>query len=216
MRIDTATDIVLAGQFKVNTESRNEDDPFVHPQDIEPIEDEDEKKKFEFTLNDKLNLRNWQHLQKGILQAGRHTHTEPEEEDEDKKKLLIVEKHKEDPYYERLKPLSTDKYPGLPGCWIVRAHGDLKNTHRHLFKANEQTSDVVVSVRSLVWPGMVYVTKDSQTCSLYVGDGMKYEPHSSYFHKFPYLVMNEPTGKPEEAEPNGPEEEKRDDKKDAQ
>lgn len=207
---------MLAGQYKVNVESRNEDDPFVHPQEIEPIEDEDEKKKFDFKLEDKMSLTNWQHFQKGILQAGRLTHNEVEEEDEDKKKIQTLERHSEDPYFERLKPLSTDKYPGLPKCWIVKAHGDPKNTHRHLFKKAESTSDVVISLRSLVWPGMVYATKDSQTCSLYVGDGMKYEPHNSYFHKFPYLVLNEPIGRPEQEEPNGAEEEKKEEKKDAQ
>jgi hypothetical protein len=214
VRIDTATDIVLAGQFKVNTESRNDDDPNPFPQDVEPIEDEDEKKKYNFSLEDKLNLNNWQHMQKGILKAGRLTHTEIDEEDEEKKKQMTLQRLKEDPYFERLKPLKQDKYPGLPTCWIIKSHGDLSRKQRHLFKKDETTSDVVISIRSLIWPGMVHVFKDLQQTSIYVGDGMKYEPNTSYFHKFPYLVMTEPKERKEIQDPVGPEEEKKDDKKD--
>ena len=64
---------------------------------------------------------------------------------------------------------------------------------------------MVVSVRSLVWPGMVYVNKDNQTCSLYVGDGMKYSPNDHYFPKFPYLIMSEPSDKQEQQDPIGSE-----------
>lgn len=199
----------------MNPESRADDDPNPFPQDIEPIEDEEEKKKFNFTQEDKLKLSNWVHIQKGILKAGRHVHTDIEEDDDDKKKKLVVERLKEDPYFERLKPLSKDQYRGLPSCWIVRAHGDTKAVHRHLFKKDQATTDVVISLRSLVWPGMVFVAKDAATSSLYVGDGMKYEPQDAYFHKFPYLVMSEPKERAELPEPNGTEEERKDDKKDA-
>ena len=165
-------------------------------------------------------MENWVHLQRGILKAGRLVHTEIEEEDEEKKKKLTLDRLREDPYFERLKPLSSDKYPSIPSCWIIRAHGDLKSVHKPLYVKKPPNpplppiTDIVISLRSLVWPGMMYVSKDGQTSSLYVGDGMKYEPETPYYHKFPYLIMSEPKERAENPEPNGVEEEKKDDKKD--
>jgi len=165
-------------------------------------------------LNDKLNLNNWQHYSQAILKEGRIKHGEiTEEEDEEKKEKLMKQKLKDDPFQERLKTLSKDKYLDLPTCWIVRAHGDPSSGHRHLFKKDQSTNDVVISLRSLVWPGMTVVTKDNSQISLYVGDGHKYAPKDQYFPKFPYLIMSEPAERKEQPEPTGPEEPKEPEKK---
>jgi hypothetical protein len=81
---------------------------------------------------------------------------------------------------------------------MLRVHGDLGST-KHQFKAGGSQNDVVISLRSLVWPGLVYISKDNLLASLYVGDGQKYTTEI-YFPKFPYLIMSEPTERKENAE----------------
>ena len=59
--------------------------------------------------------------------------------------------------------------------------------------------DTIISIRSLVWPGMYYIAKDEFTSSLYIGDGHKYTS-SLFFPKFPYLISVEPETKVEHVE----------------
>lgn len=202
-----STELTPAHAFKVN----RDDDQDPSPQEIEPVEDDENKKVL--SLQEKLSLDNWQHLSQAILGEGRVKHAPIEGDDDDEKKeKLMKQKLVDDPFQERLKPLSKDRFADLPTCWVLKAHGDPQATNRHLFKKDTLTHEVVISLRSLVWPGQVHIHKDALLTSIYVGDGQKYSPAEQYFPKFPYLVQVEPAERKEVSEPNGPEEA---DKKDA-
>ena len=196
-----STEIVPAGDFKVVAD----DETAVNPQEIEPIEEGDDKKVV--TFEEKFSLDNWIHFSQALLKEGRVKHAEIEgEDDDDKKEKLFKQKLVEDPYQERLKPISKDTYGDLSTCWVLKVHGDPKVTNKHLFLKDKHTNDAIISLRSLVWPGMTYVHKDALLTSVYVGDGQKYAPAEQYFPKFPYLINREPEERKEQAEPNGPEE----------
>lgn len=197
MRIEFGTEIIVKGKFKVNR-----DDPEnLNPQEVEP---EDETVFKMPTLEEKTQLGSWVHGCQAILKEGRIKHAEIEGDmDDDAKDKLFKAKLVEDPLLERLKPLDKDTYLDLPACWSVRVHGDLKAVHKHLFKQDATTSTAVVSLRSLVWPGLTHIFTEGQEFSLYIGDGHKYAPHHTYFPKFPYLIQSEPAEKPEQTEPTG-------------
>ena len=69
---------------------------------------------------------------------------------------------------------------------------------RHQYK-NELVHNTVISLRSLVWPGMYYICKDQFLSSIYVGDGQKYT-NKLYFPQFPYLIQSEPDSRSEQIE----------------
>lgn len=90
-------------------------------------------------------------------------------------------------------------------------HGDFQK-RLHAYKP-KPTETNIISIRSLVWPGLVHVvtpvaqnlTQDLQIKTVYVGSGKKYSS-SSYFPKFAYLIHAEPQELTEHQEPNGEQE----------
>lgn len=155
MRIDHSTEIVPSNRFKVNLENE-EEEGLPEPEKVDPEELK------ELTLEQLAKLNNWVHFPPAILKQGALKHAEIENEDEDIKKKLIDEQVASDPYTQRLVPISKDKCKltlrqdsDLPSSWILRAHGDMTK-RMHPYKP-VLVDTTYLSIRSLVWPGLVHM-----------------------------------------------------------
>ena len=154
MRIDHGGEVTLSNGFKV---AEVEDDP--NPQEIEKLEGEDFKP---MDVKEAGDIGNWVHLSPVILKEGRIKRKEIEEEDDVKKEQMEKERSESDPFERRLKPVRLDKCKmgltlddDLEVCWVLRSHGDFSKRH-HGYKPTT-TDPTIVSLRSLVWPGLVHV-----------------------------------------------------------
>lgn len=163
MRIDHSTEIVPANRFKVNTENE-EEEGLPEPEKVDPEEMK------EMTLEQLSKLSSWVHYPPAILKQGALKHAEIENEDEDLKKKLMDEQAASDPYTSRLVPISQDKciLPIIPDSdltktWIVRTHGDM-GKRMHSYKP-VLVDTTYLSIRSLIWPGLVHMVTPVSPCS---------------------------------------------------
>jgi len=156
--------LIPKGMFKV-TPNEEEGGPEL---EIEKIDPEDEEAKFvQPQTEDQVNLANWLHYPKAILNNHRTGHLEPvvpegvegvEPADLLKK---ILEK---DPYVTRLKSISEDEpVDGLSTAWNLKQKNGSSRTHS------------VVVLKSLRWPGAQIIWKGTTQYSIYIGNGLKNE-----------------------------------------
>ena len=76
----------------------------------------------------------------------------------------------------------------LAKCWVIRK-SELGLEYQNLISGNP-TSDVVINIKSLVWPGAHVFSKDGQQFRIYIGDGLKYEPES-YYPSFDHMIAGD-------------------------
>lgn len=181
IRMSFNCEIVEKGEYKVKTEDDGGDP------NLQEIEKEEEFKKK--GLQERMKLDNWCHKNQAILNEGRliHAEIEPENDDIDKEELIkkVVEN---DPFDERLKPLSKDKYLNLSTCWSIKVFGD-KVLYKNQYN-NEYSYDCIILLRSLVWEGYHIVITERNMFTLYLGNGNKYS-NKNYYYEFPYAIQCE-------------------------
>ena len=172
-RIAHATTIIPKNLYKVKEDDKKE---------IEP--EEEEKAKIppfeELTL-----LSNWCHFPPSILKCGRTAHMQPEAKEgvdpEEQMKQLVAKEP-----YDRLKSLSADE----KSTWSVRIYGDTCR-YKDIRKKNTYVNYGLISLKSLVWPGMTTMFTGNKYISMYVGSGLK-EEVKTYYPIFPPKILPEP------------------------
>ena len=106
-----------------------------------------------------------------------------------------------DPSEPRLKPISQDcPVKGGADAWIVRMYGD-ETDFKQLNPALPSVNYGVAVAKSLWWPGSYSFFTQGRYCSIYVGNGLKYE-EASYYPVFPPKITADPKERPTAEEPN--------------
>lgn len=158
-------------------------------------------------MSELLTLKGWQHCEPHILRVGRTTHApitlEPDEENPDapvNKQIKRIQAEMEaDPARDPIRRLEND---GLQ--WVIKQYGDdalYKSTSTDPAK-QEPTSNAVVCIRSLTWPGAVSVAQGPTMVQLYTGYGMAAKEPDFFPHALPD-IQDEPEDPGEQVEPQG-------------
>eukprot|EP00826_Nyctotherus_ovalis_P054178 TRINITY_DN7084_c0_g1_i1.p1 TRINITY_DN7084_c0_g1~~TRINITY_DN7084_c0_g1_i1.p1 ORF type:complete len:333 (-),score=90.59 TRINITY_DN7084_c0_g1_i1:53-1051(-) len=208
-RIVQTTSIVPKGYFKKQEDSEREI--------VEVGEEERKLPGFE----DLRHSHSWCHLAPSILKCGRTAHLQPEPPREEPPNYdpatALKELEVQDPYEERLKPLTLDScylflnYVAVGDCeiaWTIKTIGDSR-LYKEDYKDSTFTNGIIM-IRSLVWPGAYVFYKDDRWFSFYVGFGHKADS-ADYYPVMPPLPREEVAEVLEQSEPNpkeGEEEEK--------
>ena len=80
----------------------------------------------------------------------------------------------------------SSKADNIEKCWILKKSGlGLKYLNQ---MTGKPASDVVVNIRSIIWPGSHIFYKDGFQFRVYIGDGLKYEP-SAYYPSFNHVIV---------------------------
>ena len=120
-----------------------------------------------------------------ILRCGRTTHMQPDAKEgvdpEEQMKQLVAKEP-----YDRLKLLSNDEQY----AWSIRVYGDTCK-YKDLRKKNTFVNYGIISIKSLVWPGMVNMYSNGKCISMYVGNGQKHDM-KPYYPIFPPRILPEP------------------------
>jgi radial spoke head protein 4A len=184
---------------------------------LEKNEDDDVKK---MKMNDLISIKNWIHFPPAILKQGRVSHyfEIPEEiENPDEYKNKLIEK---DPFESRIKSVFDDAplLSSIPNiklpAWKLQYVYDDKIYINPFFVPGEDkkpedftSSYVMVSVRSLRWPGSFTIHFKNENYFLYFGWGHKFADYS-LGEKFVYQdfpIIPKDIGENEEyPEPNSP------------
>ena len=188
-RISHGTTLIPRGIFKLS-EPEEENGPQL---EIEKIDVEDEEAKFVQPQTEiQIDLSNWVHHPKSILNNNRTGHLEPvvpeDMEGVEPADLLkkILEK---DPYVERIRSVTDDvEVDGIGSAWNLRQHNGSCREHS------------VVVVKSLRWPGAHTIWKETTQYSIYVGNGLKNED-LSYYPVFPPMIPVDPVDQECQPEP---------------
>lgn len=178
-----------------------------------------------FTFDELASLKNWIHYPPGILQCGRISHLEAPEgiEPEDYKKMILAK----DPFDKRIKPVIEDKKISIGPIgkikvtpWkINQVYGDMVYINPNIKLLDEAAPDfdpkeqkdnkvnyLVVSVRSLRWPGAVNYQVGKETYFFYFGNGLKIvdDNEESYIFKDFPIIPDEYPERDEQQEPHAP------------
>ena len=179
-----------------------------------------------FTYEDLSNLKTWIHYPPGILKCGRVSHIIPEEvpegvEPDDFRKKFIAQ----DPFDKRIKSVIEDRKiiinsnksiipwkieKGYEDSIYINPYIKLLDETQPDFDPLEQKDNkanyLVVSVRSLRWPGAVNFYTNKESYFFYFGNGHKYQEVDEYnyvFREFP-TIPNDPPTKEDQLEPREP------------
>eukprot|EP00931_Biecheleriopsis_adriatica_P088793 TRINITY_DN63027_c0_g1_i1.p1 TRINITY_DN63027_c0_g1~~TRINITY_DN63027_c0_g1_i1.p1 ORF type:complete len:438 (+),score=136.87 TRINITY_DN63027_c0_g1_i1:91-1404(+) len=139
------------------------------------------------------------HLLPHILLNGRTTHKEIEEGDTPEEQAAaakLKEEQAADPVRELNRELTGD---GLE--WTVKQAGDPTLYKPNSDPAAPLKSDLVTCVRSLSWPGAVFVVRGGVTTNLYIGYGLA-AAEPAFFPPAPPDVQDEPEDCGEVEEPH--------------
>jgi len=123
----------------------------------------------------------------------------PDFDPEEAKKVL----EDADPYEARLKPIAKDvsvkisEKKQMP-AWSVRTMGD---TTEFMTVSKKLTSNSVIVVRSLLWPGAYSFFFNGQVFQIYLGNGHKFEHEAQVFPLNPPKVMADPSEYGDQPEP---------------
>lgn len=167
-----------------------------------PNEIENEEEPVYMTTNQLKDMANWVHALPCILKCGRIIHMDPEVPDDADIDIEILKARQieQDPFEERLKPLSKDaEVPGLGKGWVQRYLGDPQEYTEKAPKKGKYTFAVNV-LRSLWWPGVVIVQQNEKWMHYYMGNGLKVETERMY-PICPPIVREDPVDRQEFAEP---------------
>ncbi len=106
-----------------------------------------------------------------------------------------------DPSEPRLKPISNDKkVKGGDNAWIVRSHGE-STSFKQLNPILPAVNYGVVVAKSMWWPGAFSFFTQGRWCSIYVGNGLKFE-EAAYYPVFPPIIAADPKERLTAEEPN--------------
>jgi len=188
VRMSYTTGIVPRGLYKMTEEEDSRD---VEYEEV-----------FNFpTLDKQLSADSWVHINTNILKEGKIAHSEAPEEVEDKD-LWLAQRKKQDPFENRLKPLSQDQAPeGYRRAWSFKAYGDTIN-YDTIAKNITKTNYGVVVIKSHVWPGLTIAVFENTHQSIYVGYGFKASV-KPYYPTFTKNVREDPVDPEEQPEPTG-------------
>lgn len=88
----------------------------------------------------------------------------------------------------RLTPITEDNSSILNNCWTTKLYGD--NGESLSPFSGKQVSGATFHFSSLIWPGFHLFFKDGEYFSVYIGDGLKYDP-KGYYPVFEHNVDND-------------------------